>query len=716
MPQKHKRLNPKTIAFLLMVGGFISYGSAQVIMTKGGTEVPAGNVGPSSASTMLDSLSDARLFIFVPEQKSLLPGQSQEKLSNGSPGALKDADRIGALGLVSLFYQNASYIDGRYNNGDYPVEKGYVTDSSGAERFPAYRIHPPQRKATEFLASRHAISYRFETAENQVVYRLSEGRVSAVARISASRIAVGSDTLLRELQASELGVPEVYVFAAERGNLSAYAGIDPGVEGARIFDSGALSVFQVNYAVKATLFDTASDFDYGPDTHENSYSYRRQYHGVLDAAGFPGVVWQDKSTLGIYVTWMGPQLSSPNTLALRNDRKELLASACSSPDGTLFYLTVQQGSGIKDGKSRTMGAYKCGADGKPLAAKALDASATGLNAVDFEDDVASMAWSSGKLGIILSRRMHRGADGLNHQGGISLVLDAGNLGLLKYHGQTSGHSFDSMVVAGPDATFAGIDLGDNYPRGVNLHRFDSEGRASAVVYTFKTQHGATPASPAGRSYPPYAAISGGSKKFYSWSNDNRTYTELGGVVPGPEGFTVAFAGENTADGRALDNSRTGAALNDSRNVGLVLASGDFWNVPKGGAQLIPPGLVLTEGKAESGGFFTFGGTWSAQNNYGVVWLTDYRSKDRENASRLKAVGLPDGSVLLLWEKWTPTAYVSTCLLRVDQYGKKLSPIVDIGTGVRLGRREDPLAVGDLVYLFSGDRVNSSLRLHVIRFK
>ena len=94
-----------------------------------------------------------------------------------------------------------------------------------------------------------------------------------------------------------------------------------------------------------------------------------------------------------------------------------------------------------------------------------------------------------------------------------------------------------------DGAFLGIDLGENYPRGVNLHTFDAKGLRSRVVYTFKVCHAESSRSLDGRSYPVYREASSLGKTFYQWSNDNRTYTELGGVVETDRGITVVFSGE-----------------------------------------------------------------------------------------------------------------------------------------------------------------------------
>merc|ERR1712032_925784 len=99
--------------------------------------------------------------------------------------------------------------------------------------------------------------------------------------------------------------------------------------------------------------------------------------------------------------------------------------------------------------------------------------------------------------------MHKAPDGLNHQGGIAVVLDAETLSVVKNNGQTSGHSFENSLSVSESGEFVSVDLGDNFPRGVHLHKFDDNGMKSKVVYTFKTKHGTTNKSPAGKTYPRY---------------------------------------------------------------------------------------------------------------------------------------------------------------------------------------------------------------------
>ena len=93
-------------------------------------------------------------------------------------------------------------------------------------------------------------------------------------------------------------------------------------------------------------------------------------------------------------------------------------------------------------------------------------------------------------------------------------------------GQTSGHSFGDCLTITEDGKFTGMDLGDNYPRGINFWAFTRDSKEMNLIYQFKTFHGREAVSPAGATYDKYAEISAGGQTFYKWSNDNQVYTEL----------------------------------------------------------------------------------------------------------------------------------------------------------------------------------------------
>ena len=463
--------------------------------------------------------------------------------------------------------------------------------------------------------------------------------------------------------------------------------------------------------VEGTPFDTARDYTDGPAAWGNIYGFLRQFHVVGRPAG-PGVVWQDRATGVPQVTWLSDtDPGEHSTSPLPSIDGTVMAAAGSDEEGDIFLLLIQEGSGVPN-DPRDAWLVRCGPDGVESLRRPLDTGPEGLNMVTFgtrqaTSNQAALKWSDGVLAIMLARQMTQSGDGLNHQGGIALSYDAQTLERTGHMGQTSGHSFGNVLsVEGPGA-FLGLDLGDNYPRGVHVHRIVEGGISSRVVYTFKTAHGRSPTSPAGAEYNRYDEISDDETSYYKWSNDNATYTELGGVVKTEGGMTVVFATERSG----LDNSRVGETLNDPRDVALVQVRSDLANASRGeGANVVTDDLVLSQGEApEEGGFYDFGGGWQPQRNAGVVWLTDHPGLGH-NASRIKVhpvAGDDDERLLVLWELWTPDSHRDTLATLVDPSGAQRLPGTSLGQGVRLGRRDDPFTLAGGVATVAGSGADSN---------
>lgn len=51
--------------------------------------------------------------------------------------------------------------------------------------------------------------------------------------------------------------------------------------------------------------------------------------------------------------------------------------------------------------------------------------------------------------------------------------------------------------------------------------------------------------------------------------------------------------------------------------------------------------------------------------------------------------------------------------KITESGQTLTEAVELGTEVRLGRRDDPLVSGGKVYLFAGDKVAQKLIVTVL---
>ncbi len=650
-------------------------------------------------------------YTFTSTATKILPGLSTEAGTQyNCKGTFADADKIGRLVIVSLLYHSGCWTDGRYNHRDYKVEQGQLIGSNQAQ-FAAYNVYPPAKLATQFLGSHHAIYYQFPTQEDYTVYTFDGQSIKKVIEVNAAQIDPKQYTKLATLTISENKRPLIYVFTPSRQPLTAYTELTPGVSAAQLSQTELGTLDQYRFTIQGIPFDTTRDYTAGPAAWENIYSHTRQFFSVQLASQI-GVIWQDQVQQTIQLTKLSADLQAQQTVTLPNSRHELLAAATSDNAATLYYLTIQ-GGGKDQNTDRSATLYKVDAQGKLLLQTPLDTAPTppigsARDALDislFEGNVAAMRYVNGLLGVMLGRRLHRREDGLQHQSGVALVYNAATLKLQKNFGQTSGHSFENVLTTNQAGQFVGIDLGDNYPRGVNLHKFDGAQIQSKVVYTFKTEHGKTTRSPAGITYPPYQEISSNGITYYKWSNDNQTYTELGGVLESAQGYTVVFAGETGPGGKALLNNRVGTQLNDPRNIGLVQVKPDFEKQAN---------FVLTQGITETGGYYTFGGKWSPQMNSGIIWLTNYQNKEQENSSRLKSAQLPDGNILLLWEKWTAASYVNTYGMKVTPRGVKLTEPLELGPEVRLDRRDDPLVSGNKVYLVAGDKVEQQLVVIVLQ--
>lgn len=648
-----------------------------------------------------------RAFSFQSLESKVIPGNSTEQTSGfncGSP--LNAADKIGSLALLSIFYQNGCYTDGQYNHKNFAVKRGLLKDASGTTSFMAYNISEPTQKAAQFLASAHVVHFQFPTAEAYVVCTFDSASkiIRKVADVAAGQVNTSQFIKIPALNASNTKGSVTYVFIPARLSYSVFTPLATGIEGATIRNDAFANVRKFRYTIAGQIFDSNTGYTSGPGQWENQYGVNRQFYIMSKPLGELGIVWQDKANKVIRVTWIGTNSRTIKTLS--NTRSEVLAAVTHDASGNLYYLTIQDGNGAPS-TSRKVTLYKATSGGTALASIILDGSAASLDMLEFFKS-ACLRYANGTLGLLLGRQMHNG-----HQGGIAVVFDASTLKILKHHGQTSSHSFGNLLTVNSQNEFVGIDLGDNYPRGINLHRFTKTARQSTIVYTFKTQHATTATRSGGPTFPRYDEISTASKSYYKWSNDNNTYTELGGISEHSSGYSIVFAGEPDAQKKAINNTRVGSIVNDARNIGLVKVIRSF---PNTGGNTVRDASILTPGPVEAGGFYTFGGDWSGQRNKGVVWLTTYTNSAAANASRVKAVSIGENRILVLWESWTPTSYINTHAMIVDSLGNLVKRSITLGAHVRLSRTDDPFVIGKSVYIASGNQLESRAELIEIALK
>ncbi|MCK5871532.1 MAG: hypothetical protein KAG26_01800, partial [Methylococcales bacterium] len=567
-----------------------------------------------------------------------------------------------------------------------------------------------------FLGSQHGVYYKFPTKEDYSVYELKDKAINLLAQVSAAQIDLSQFIKVADLSVSKIKGTQTLLFVPKNQRVSVFNVLgNEGVDGALLATTTIGNVSKYRYPIEATIFDNRLDYTYAPSNFRNVSALSKQFFLIENIENQVGVVWQDKNNSDLKLTWMGADFITHQALTLPNTRKEDLAAVTYDENGNIYYLTIQSGSGTPNEIARSATLYQVDSQGNQQNRKELTTTKSGLNIINFSSsNVASLQYLNGQLGLILARKMHKSSDGLNHQGAIAVIFDAKSLAMVKHLGQTSGHSLDNIVLThNSQNEFLGVDLGDNFPRGINVHKFTEQQRRSRVVYTFKTKHGTQAKSPAGVSYPFYSEISQGTN-YYKWSNDNNTYTELAGMVENDLGYGVLFAGE-PFNNKAIDNSRVGKTLNDPRNIGMVLVRKDFEKASGSGNE-VSDDLILTSGITEEGGLYTFGGSWAAQRNKGVVWLTNYKDKTQENATRVKVVAIDDDKMIILWEKWTDTAYINTYAMKVDSEGKALSDPLALGSMVRLNRTDDIFFKDKKIYVVMGNKNEKKLELVVFDLK
>jgi len=656
----------------------------------------------------IEETEDLRVFSFNPQESKILPGQSTENVDGyNCTGKIVDEDKIGNLALVALFYQNGCYTDGQYNHKNYKVEKGIVSDLKKEFSFDAYRIHEPANKAVKFMASPHCLAIKFPDKKDYTIYELEGGKITKVLEVPSSKINAGSYTLLKEVKASSVTGSKVYFFAPSNVRLSIYNQYSSTVEGAKVNDTKIAKVHKFRYQTNHQPFDPQF----------NRYTNTRQYFLLTANQSRVNNVWQDKENHSIQLTSFGNDFKSESTLKLPNASNSQLVATTNDNLGNIYYVVIEDRS--QKGGTDVVTLFKVSNKGSLINQRKLDASKSGLNIYHFGNYMADLQFANGKLALFIARTMFASSDGLNHQGGIAVVFDANTLSLIRNFGQTSGHSFDNYLTLNSNNEFLGIDLGDNYPRGINLHKFTDSQIRSKVVYTFKTQHGTSAQSPAGKTYPFYAEISNSGKKYYKWSNDNGTYSTLGAVIETDDGYIVLFTGEPDVNGKSINNARVGENNIDPRNIGFLKLVKDF-ETKSGKGNVASDDMVLSKGISETGGFYTFGGRYAEQRNTGVQWLTKYRNKSQETVAHLKALKLNDGNILLLWEKMASegynSKYLSTYAMKIDKNGKIVTQAMDLGSHVRLTRRDEPLIIGNKVIIASGSKSEKKLELIVLEIK
>jgi hypothetical protein len=647
-------------------------------------------------------------FQFTASTEKIFKGSEATECDHGSGTNVPKDGIIGEIALLSSFYQNGCYTNAKYSHQDWKVENGTLESSDGRS-FTAYRIYPPAVKATSFHAGDKEVYIRSAKTGDLKLYSFDGTSFSKVtnARATSGQIAVTQGVFAPTgIAADRLQEPMIYMFDLEDARLSAWPllpGSSEQVVGATLASGVDFTLSARRFSVSGRPFAPESDWDISPDDWGSNYGIPKKFFAVARSDGKEGVVWQDEQTSDVYMTWLASDLLSSETKKISSGNYHLLAAASDGENGMVL---IKLSKSAPSDKSQGMDARAIkihSSTGAEVLTKILETSKGKMNIHKYHSSGASMVWDTvaKKIGLVLARLYTKASDGLNHQGGSAFIFDAETLELASTpYGQTSGHSFANSLVLAANSTFLGMDLGDNYPRGIHVWGFKSNGErlGDQLVYKFKTKHGTTATSPAGQSYNEYTEISGGGTTYYKWSNDNNVYTEIAhdGLVVLDDAILVFFAGEQPP----LDNSKVGAVMNVPRNLGFVKIGRDLSKTE-----------ILSSGQTSAGGFYTFGGSWSKQENKGINFLTSYTSTD-ECVSRPKTVRISNGRILLLWELWSKDSYVKSQAMVVDDSGTVIQQAFDIGYPLRLPVADNIVIINGKAVAYAGTREGQMIRYEI----
>eukprot|EP01062_Namystynia_karyoxenos_P035229 TRINITY_DN25833_c0_g1_i1.p1 TRINITY_DN25833_c0_g1~~TRINITY_DN25833_c0_g1_i1.p1 ORF type:complete len:1113 (+),score=184.01 TRINITY_DN25833_c0_g1_i1:91-3429(+) len=623
------------------------------------------------------------------------------------------ADCLGDLCLVNQFAQNNCW-DGRYSDSSYAVEQGTVTKSDGTS-WVGFRVPQRSTAASSFVASGTLVYYRFATKVDHTMYSWSAAEgFTSLGTVAAADITVGSYSAT-SVTVHGARSEYILVFLPSDTSTTAWPTFASGVQAATVSTAGGVNINIHRFDAPGQTFDGVTDYTRGPGDGQNDYGDHNRYWPFLFADGTEGIVWQDQSAKTVYCTRLAADMASATHTAMLSSTTWELAGAAGH-NGVVIYVMFEAGAGqtATTPVSGEITKYDCNT-GTQVKKVTLDTSKTqGMNVYDFW--AGSMVWNAAKkqVAMILGKKMTQSSDGLNHQHCSAEIWNTETLLHDRRYSQTTSHCWTHSTSVQRNGDYLTVDLGDNYPRGISVIGWSDAAKKSKLVYTFKTKHATSQSSTCSGCNSIYTGISDSTCPtsgtcYYQWSNDNRVYTETGfnGVIETADGnlLVVFISEQDTLDG--LDSSKLGtfSSRGTPRQVGFVLVSPCTSSTCDS--------TVLSPGSQKQGGFYTFGGSWSAQSNKGVNWLTTYPTTMEENASRLKVLRVsscPDGSTTcssptvknwLVWEVWSSSTYKRTAIMQINDTGHITKAEFASDYGFRMPRGDDPVLRNGKMVIYTG---------------
>ena len=365
----------------------------------------------------------------------------------------------------------------------------------------------------------------------------------------------------------------------------------------------------------------------------------------------------------------------------------MLGGACT--DGTYVYLIWGAEDTNRTGTATVLRVGKYDLNGKLLKTISFkgwelgDSSPDTLNwgtRVPFDAGNCSVLVKGGTLVCTYAREMYSG-----HQSNHVVYVKTSDMTRLDYLEPYTSHSFDQQVVAVSNG-FLFADQGDAYGRGFNVSRVSSDGENMKMMVPFHFREGADRA--------------------YGY---NETYARLGSVAEVSAGFVLAGTSERKLSLAAAPANHYGGHF-ETRDLFLQVFDKDFDWADTTCQQLATADRVATGTRPTNSAneFFLDPGT----TDHGVKWLTAYTAP--YYADNAKAVGLPNGNVLLLWEKHSADddQYTTWCMT-VDAKGNTVQKALHLTGSAALPAFGQPVLRSGFLY-WTTSNGTATLTIHRLK--
>jgi hypothetical protein len=436
----------------------------------------------------------------------------------------------------------------------------------------------------------------------------------------------------------------------------------------------------------ATPFDTEFNEQDSPNSFQSLYGSVPRFVMFKKENQF-GVCYQDIKTNDILIQEFNSKDEVINKLKIKSQFN--LFAGCTVDENENYYILVAKEN--KEGDfSSNLRLLKLNKKGKELGRFEPNIDRNNFDIMKPMSSSSSvLVYKDNLVGILIGKTQFKGKDGLNHQSSVFIAVNTKTMKLEETISQKwiASHSFDQKLIHDGNH-FISLDLADNFPRGFSFRKI---GKGNpAVVFTYKTKHNSN-----------------------NTSNDNRTYSELGGILNLDSSYLVLGSSEKN-----FDNSKTNENLNDSRNLFILEIAKDFETkeiIGKSGKKqnhIVNPEVVISKGEdSKEIGFYDYSGNLNLQKRIGIIWLTDYANKKTENARRPKLIPISNNRILILWEKWSDSKFISTEYRILEKTGK-IHAQKNLGS-IRLTRTDSVIEWQNNILWFIGNENRKMLKLYKV---